>query len=167
RGGQRGPGLLAELGPGEAEAGVGVVHGTVGMEPEPAGELGVPSHRGGLHAERLGRPHGRATRPCAGTRVPGPRGVPPHTTAGGRIGCARPPSRSAVPVGTRSGPGQNGHELSYFSTSENHPVEGPGQRNCVYRVSSSTNRLSQEIEYFAIVVLELLGAKWLAPSSSR
>jgi hypothetical protein len=29
------------------------------------------------------------------------------------------------------------------------------------------NRLSQEMLYFAIVVLLLFGAKWLAPASSR
>jgi hypothetical protein len=34
-------------------------------------------------------------------------------------------------------------------------------------VSSSTKRFSQEMVYFAISVLEVFGAKWLAPSSSR
>ena len=31
----------------------------------------------------------------------------------------------------------------------------------------STKRFSHEMEYFAIVVLEVFGAKWLAPLSSR
>lgn len=47
-----------------------------------------------------------------------------------------------------------GQVLRYSSVAE--PV-GPGQRNCSYRVSSSTNRFNQATACFAVGVLVVCG----------
>ncbi len=44
---------------------------------------------------------------------------------------------------------------------------GSGHRNCSYRVSLSMKRFSHEMLYFAIVVFDEFGVKWVALLSSR
>src|SRR5688500_4652964 len=105
-----------------------------------------------------GAPHG--SKPVA--PVPVPSGPRTAETAGPAVGAG---GRSAVGPWPQPLPvGLCGQVLRY---SEMVLSFGAGQRNCSYRVSLSTKRFSQAIEYLAIVVLELFGAKWLAPRSSR